>query len=485
MAASVKGSSMIENSTQCSKPWVVAVVVAVFFASTQLIVAANPVFHRLANTTKRTTFVGGGATLPALAYLGSLAISSNPSTPATTSAWGYFAAHLTSPSVTIQYCQTGSGFGKKVYDGLSGASAGVNGPCASLGTKSGATNGFGAPATLGLSDPDIVASDAPLLESDYATFVANKATTRGEPVEIPEIAGAISMFYNNPDTGTAQINLTDAQICSIVEGKISNWSELGFPSRALKLVYRSDASGTTFSLANHLVAVCGSNSLLNVSQVFYDSTGESCPISGVPCVVKSVPLGALGEFGNPGVVSTIVATPGAIGYAEAANSLASKNSAAGINFATVNGKDPIKNLPETAAKISGVTAIAKDSIVETNGGAATIASLASVGLTPKHAGCVLLIKPSIYSNLVGGYPIVAISYHLYAYSGNGPNDVNLRVLSEQFTKSGIKYNNQTGRNITTMDAATTTVGTGTTGFSTLPSSFQSPILTTANECLNA
>ena len=77
----------------------------------------GPAFNRYANTTKRTTFVGGGATLPALGYLGPNANLSNPSKGTTTSAWGYFTAHLTSPSVAVQYCQTGSGFGKKVYDG--------------------------------------------------------------------------------------------------------------------------------------------------------------------------------------------------------------------------------------------------------------------------------------------------------------------------------------------------------------------------------
>ncbi|HXW50752.1 MAG TPA: substrate-binding domain-containing protein [Candidatus Acidoferrales bacterium] len=444
----------------------------------------GPSFHRFANSTKRTTFVGGGATLPALGYLGSNASSANPSTPTTTSVWGYYAAHLTSPSVTVQYCQTGSGFGKKVYDGLSGGSAGVNGPCAPLGTKSGSTNGFGAPSALALTDPDLVAADAPLLESEYSTFVTNKAATRGEPTELPEIVGAISMFYNDPDTGTTQINLTDAQICGIVEGTITNWSQLGFKSRTLTFVYRSDGSGTTFSFSNHLVAVCGSTSGLNVSQVFFDPTGVSCPITGTPCVVKAAPPGAIGASGNPGVISTIVATTGSIGYAEAANSLASKNTAAGINFATVNSKDPIKNLPETAAKISAATGIAKDSIIETNGGAATVASLASVGLTPAHAGCVLLVKPASYANLSGGYPIVAVSYHLYAYSGNGTNDTNLRTLAQELTKSGINYNNNTSPNITTVDKSTTTVGTGTTGFSTLPSTFQSSILTASNSCIN-
>jgi ABC-type phosphate transport system substrate-binding protein len=438
-------------------------------------------FHRFANSTFRTTYVAGGATLPAVGYEGSTATTNNPSTPVAGSVFGYFQSVLSGNNTVIQYCQTGSGFGKKVYDGLAGATAGVNGPCAALGVKPGSTNGFGAPSALALPDPDIVGSDSPLTGNDpvageYNIFLANKGASRTEPVELPEISGSVSIFYNNVQTGSTQIHLTDAQICGMVLGTITNWSSLGFPSKTLKFVYRSDGSGTTFSFSNHLQAVCGSSSI-STAQNF---TGAAPPNVNVVAVA---PPSSIGASGNPGVVSTVTSTDGAIGYAEAANALSARVPASGINFALVNGFDPIKNLPEAAAKLNGVTSIVKDSIVVVSTGHG--ATTAAISPAPTHAGCVLLVKPSAYANLSGGYPIVAVSYQLYGYSGNGTNNTRLRTLAQELTKSGIVYNNQSGtKNITTVDAATSTVGTGTTGFSNLGTSFQTPVKTASNACIN-
>jgi hypothetical protein len=85
----------------------------------------------------------------------------------------------------------------------------------------------------------------------------------------------------------------------------------------------------------------------------------------------------------------------------------------------------------------------------------------------------------------GAYPILAVSYQLFSYSGNGANNFNLRTLAQELTKSGVIYSNQAGtKNITTVDAATSTVGTGTTGYSTLGLSFQTPVKTASNACVN-
>jgi phosphate transport system substrate-binding protein len=502
----MKGTSMTSISTRKTAKMLLLAAVVAAMATAQLNSAgANaatrtyptstypihyPVYQRnpyrpyfgmrpFANVTPRKTFVAGGATLPAVAYEGSTATINNPSLPVAGSVFGYFQSVLSTDNTVIQYCQTGSGFGKKVYDGLPGATAGVNGPCAALGVKPGATNGFGAPAALGLTDPDITGSDSPLSQAEYSQFVSAKASTRGEPTELPEIAGAVSLFYNNPDTGTTQIHLTDANICGMVLGTITNWSSLGFPSRPLSFVYRSDGSGTTFSFANHIQAVCH-NTLISTNQQFTGTPGND--------VIDTAPTGSVGASGNPGVVSQIVSVAGSIGYAEAANALSSRNASKGINFALVNGFDPIKNLPEAAAKLNGVTSVVKDSIVVTAAGKG--ATTAAISPAPVHAGCVLLVKPSAYANLSGGYPILGVSYHLYSYSGNGAtgtpsNTTKLRTLAQELTKSGIKYNNQAGtKNITTVDAATSTVGTGTTGFSTLGTSFQTPVKTASNSCIN-
>jgi ABC-type phosphate transport system substrate-binding protein len=436
-------------------------------------------FVRYANSTPRTTFVAGGATLPALAYEGSTATSSNPSTPVAGSVFAYFQSVLSGDHAVIRYCQTGSGFGKSLYDGLSGATGGVNGTCPLLGTPPTTTDGFGAPSSLGLTDPDVVGTDSPLSQSEYGTFVSTKAASRGEPVELPELAGSVAIFYNDPDTGGNPINLTDAQVCQIVKGTITNWNQLGFAARPLKLVYRNDGSGTTFSFSNHLLAVCSKTLGFTTSQQFFSSDPTKCP-----CVVGALPPAAIGAAGNVGVVNTIASNTGAIGYVEAANASLARKPAAGLNFALINGFDPIKNLPEAASKLSGTISVVKDSVVVINAfGPPTTAPLSK---PPAHAGCILLVKPSAYANPTGTYPIVAVSYHLYGYSGNGTNNIVLRTLAQELSKSGIVYNNQPGtKNITTVDAATSTHGTGTTGYSTLGASFQTPVKIASNACLNS
>jgi ABC-type phosphate transport system substrate-binding protein len=420
------------------------------------------------NSTTRTTFVGGGATLPALAYEGSSALTNNPSTPVSGSIFAYFA---TLTGVTTRYCQTGSGFGKRVFDGdTSKPTGGVNGACAAIGVSPGATNGFGAPSSLGLTDPDITGSDSPLVQSEYTNFVNNKGKTRGEAVELPSIVGSVALLYNNPDLGTTKLALTDSEICAIVEGKVTNWSQLGKPSRALLFAYRSDGSGTTFSFSNHLVAVCGSGSKLSVSQQFAPGTGTTPPY-----VIPGNPPANFGGFsGNQGVVNGIKANVGSIGYVESANAKAAVSGA--IQFATVNGKDPVKDLPQTAAAlVDNSSNVLPDSAVVTNGGAATTAPLTGV----KKAGCVQLVKPSAYANLTKGYPIVAVTYFLFSSNGNGTtNATHLQALVNEVNTPG-----NFGTHITTVNAAVTTSGTGTTGFAALGSSFNASLESDAKSCI--
>jgi hypothetical protein len=83
--------------------------------------------------------------------------------------------------------------------------------------------------------------------------------------------------------------------------------------------------------------------------VDYSQCGKKLGQTGSPNASDSVvavpPSGSIGESGNVGVVTQIAAVPGSIGYAEAANSLSKRVPSSGINFAKVNGKNPIKNLP--------------------------------------------------------------------------------------------------------------------------------------------
>ena len=226
----------------------------------------RPARFRPAATT--TTLFGGGATLPAFAYNGPAALSSNPATAPSSGSAFYFYSHFVQPSEKTSYCQTGSGFGKKVLDGVAASGANdANLPCPPLGvTAVTGTNGFGA---VGQTVADFAGSDAPFAASEYASFVTDGAANslnpiagRIEPVQFPAIAGSIALFYKNDDPAVSNLThlpLTDAQICGIATGTITNWKQLNpsFASKPLYFVSRYDGSGTSFNFTNHHASACG------------------------------------------------------------------------------------------------------------------------------------------------------------------------------------------------------------------------------------
>ena len=91
---------------------------------------------------------------------------------------------------------------------------------------------------------------------------------------------AIVLHKDNPIK-----NMTVQQIKDIYTGKISNWKDLGGPSRPIVIISRDVSSGT-FEVFNELV------------------------LSGSKAVDSALMLAS-----NNAVVSTIAGTPGAIGYA--------------------------------------------------------------------------------------------------------------------------------------------------------------------------
>ncbi|MCR2698052.1 substrate-binding domain-containing protein, partial [Salmonella enterica] len=60
------------------------------------------------------------------------------------------------------------------------------------------------------------------------------------------------------------ITLTKAQLCGVLSGKFTKWSDVGVSSGsapdAFKVIYRSESSGTSELLTRHLQAVCGADS---------------------------------------------------------------------------------------------------------------------------------------------------------------------------------------------------------------------------------
>ncbi|MFM7169437.1 MAG: phosphate ABC transporter substrate-binding protein PstS [Cyanobium sp.] len=203
---------------------------------------------------------------------------------------------------------------------------------------------------------DFGASDVPMKAEEIAKV------SQGV-VQIPMTAGAIAVAYNNPG---CDLKLTQAQLVGIFQGKVNNYSQVGCPAKPIKVVVRSDGSGTTANFTAHLAAI---------------DTSWKQQIGAA----KSVkwPVGTAAK-GNEGVAAQLRQVEGGVGYVEAAYVKAPLQAAALTNASGKTVK-PAKESEEEA--------------------------LSSIDLGPDLIGS----NP----NPKVGYPIVTFSWILLYQSGNG------------------------------------------------------------------
>jgi ABC-type phosphate transport system substrate-binding protein len=437
------------------------------------------------------TLYGGGAQAPALAYEGSQAINVNPGVSPFSSGT-VFGQLLAGPDSgdSLQFCQTGSSYGKGVLNGLDPA----NGPCAGL---TASPTGFGIPSNV-QTYADFSASDSPVSQSDYSQLLNGPLKARGEFVQVPYIADSIALFYNNSSLANKpQIQITPKTLCELADGQITNWNQIPknpakpsgpfYPSLPLTWVYRYDSAGTTFAFGNYLSALdaqfkpshCQTQNY-GLSSV-YDPNNNSKGASGGYGVLPNTDTEQANYLAgtlNSGEIACILASPGAtcyhadaevpavgngsIGYVEAANALASVNSAAGVNYAQIYvtvGKthvvyDPIKNLPAAAKQVTVL-----------NVNQVTAAPLPAgrpnpdvVSVTGATGNCLGIVDPALYENIKTGYPIINVSSLEFTSLGNGTKAPDLQSFATfldqtNFPKSGV----------TSIDSDKVT--TGKTGYS--------------------
>jgi phosphate transport system substrate-binding protein len=252
-------------------------------------------------------------------------------------------------------------------------------------------------------------------------------------VPFPALACAVGILYNN--STVASLNLTDSQVCAIFSGQVTNWGQLvAGHTEALTVVYRSDGSGTTFSLSNHLAAVCSLASGHFVTDQTFSPTvlGSITPSGAAPANFSPA-------NGNPAVVNAINATANSIGYGEIADAVAHNPT---ITHATVNGLDPLSDFATSGTFSISTTVGQVITGVNATTGKPTLGAISGGAQTQ----CVVIADPNGYSNPTG-YPIVAVS-NLLSYYGANANVSDVRyVLSGAYD--------------TTVQAATTTIAAGT------------------------
>jgi phosphate transport system substrate-binding protein len=463
---------------------------------TKLVAAALALaFAGVSHAQTGTTQTGGGATLPSIGYLGQYAATNlqvwGTSTTNTTepngtgpdyiqsgSLFGQYMAVSGNPSVS--YCLTGSGAGKDILAGGTIGGNTYNVQTACVKNSAGTVLGFGASLTgvnrSDLTQPNFAAADSPLAGTDYTNYVASHTATGAYPVQFPAVSGAVAIAFNLVDNTGAQVtssevNFTDAQLCDIFSGTVNNWTASALASAftlpaghsivsaPINVQYRSDGSGTTFSLSNHLANVCGTvgSGVFQTSQTFFSATATlSAPSVVLSFFPTAVPSGNgtttakwTGSSGNPAVANAIAGTANSVGYVETANALATNP---GLQFADVNSTSPTANFG-TALNVPATAVVFNEVINPTNAtnGTAQLEAISAIsGVTnPPTTSCIALVKPSLYAKpgtlggLVpsGSYPIVAVSYLLANAIGNGTTDLtntqNLLAFPYTVTQSNV------------------------------------------------
>ena len=213
---------------------------------------------------------------------------------------------------------------------------------------------------------DFAASDVPMKASEI------DKVPRGV-VQLPMTAGAIAVVYNNKG---CELKLSQGQLADIFLGTLNDFRQLGCASKPIKVVFRSDGSGTTANFTAHLAAI---------SPRWKSGPGQGKAVTW--------PTG-VGAKGNEGVAAQLSLMDGSIGYVEMAYVKGGLQTA---SLSNASG-DTVKPSTENAA-----------------------AALASIDLGTNLTGS----NP----NPMTGYPIVTFSWILLYKNGNGAK---LPVLQKTF-----------------------------------------------------
>src|SRR5581483_2995865 len=382
--------------------------------------SGQPGGHMKSNDNGPSSLHAGGATFPAEAYnTASQPVGTYNQPQAPPGAGSLFANY--GGTGTIFYCLTGSGAGRKQFDGDPTRLPG-NAACAGLGDTA---TGFG-----GRGEPlDFLASDVMISSTEYATYAANRKSTQGEPFMFPTLGGAIVFGYRPQDfSGVTHIKLSTWTYCAIVNGMIGNWNDpaitadngssvTGGSSQPITFYYRSDGSGTTQIFTNKLVKTCGSSWPAPYNAPPYESSGHSAQWTFGQSTGNWVgPTGSqasgstfVGASGNPGVLAGVQSTPYGTGYLEGAyaKSANPKVSQALLQNGTNSG-NPVFVDPTNKAAVSG----ALKKVINTAIQYGECNDLQSCGSSRPE--CILFVPPNNFVNPPSGdYPIVGLSYMLF------------------------------------------------------------------------
>jgi len=145
---------------------------------------------------------------------------------------------------------------------------------------------------------DFGSSDAPLPPDELAKF---------QLAQFPSVIGGVVPVVNLAGIESGKLKLTGRLLAAIYLGNVANWNDpaiseinpgLSLPNQPIRVIYRSDGSGTTFNFVNYLS---------KVSPEWKQSVGEGTTVRWP---------GGFGGKGNEGVAAYVKQVAGSIGYVE-------------------------------------------------------------------------------------------------------------------------------------------------------------------------
>lgn len=220
---------------------------------------------------------------------------------------------------------------------------------------------------------------------------------------IPNIGGAIVFPINLKSTKTGKtlgssIQLKQVTLAKILSGNIKVWNDpeilkdnpriaTGIPATPITIAYRSDASGTSNNLLQHLNAWAPS-----IWSKVQDDFGTAFP-GGMP------PASSVAGKGNAGVMSLVASKDGTIGYVDFSDA---KSFPTIARIQNANGEFVAPSSASAGKNLANQTNISPDGLV-------------TLDYNVKAAGA---------------YPIAIFSYMLVRTDGKGPNGLGVRQFAD-------------------------------------------------------
>jgi phosphate transport system substrate-binding protein len=255
-------------------------------------------------------YFGAGATFPLLLnrkffdYYG-IAIQPgpaiNPGQPGATGSQPLNPPGLSPRNANQQfnYCGTGSGNGRAIFTGVPATSA-TSASCSYTdiaGVLPFPTNAAGV-------TPVFAGTDTPLSTTDLANYANTRLATRGNPIQVPTVFGAIDVV-SSPALGS--LNVTTEQLCGIFDGSITTINDT-----PITVVIRSDSSGTTAAFTTYLAEVCPKLEKYKGDNLPYYLTAGT---NTFPTVAQTSTFNR--QNGDDGVAGRVAAVTNGVGYAGA------------------------------------------------------------------------------------------------------------------------------------------------------------------------